>query len=159
MIRNDGREESTREKLPSSAEEGKAEAIASAGVVLVKKSNSRKIHNVDSLKSRRKGLRSTLTPAEAALWKCLQRSQLGKKFRRQHSIGPFIVDFYCAGVFSIPNPQRPILHRPSGGCSGLSSPPAPKMPPINLPMPPRTLPTPLTPSLTASEILNPWSGQ
>jgi len=30
------------------------------------------------------------------LWKHLQKRQLlGKKFRRQQSIGPFIVDFYC----------------------------------------------------------------
>jgi very-short-patch-repair endonuclease len=37
-----------------------------------------------------------LTPAEALLWKCLQRSQLlGKKFRRQFSIGHYIVDSYC----------------------------------------------------------------
>jgi very-short-patch-repair endonuclease len=37
-----------------------------------------------------------LTAAEAALWRLLQRSQLlGRKFRRQHPIGPYIVDFYC----------------------------------------------------------------
>jgi very-short-patch-repair endonuclease len=30
------------------------------------------------------------------LWKHLQKRQhLGKKFRRQYSIGPYIVDFYC----------------------------------------------------------------
>lgn len=30
------------------------------------------------------------------LWKHLQRSQLnGKKFRRQHSVGPYVLDFYC----------------------------------------------------------------
>lgn len=30
------------------------------------------------------------------MWKLLQKSQLyGRKFRRQHSIGPYIVDFYC----------------------------------------------------------------
>ena len=54
------------------------------------------IHNREPLKSRRRELRHSLTPAEASLWKSLQRSQLcGKKFRRQHSVGPFIVDFYC----------------------------------------------------------------
>ena len=53
-------------------------------------------HNLKSLKTRRKSLRSALTPAEAALWRVLQRAQLqNKKFRRQHSIGPYIVDFYC----------------------------------------------------------------
>ncbi len=54
------------------------------------------IHNLKSLKSRRKSLRNSLTPAEAILWKNLQRSQLeGMKFRRQHSIGSYIVDFFC----------------------------------------------------------------
>jgi very-short-patch-repair endonuclease len=57
---------------------------------------NRKLHNQPELKSFRKALRSSLTPAEAGLWKVLQRSQLdGFKFRRQASIGRFIVDFYC----------------------------------------------------------------
>ncbi len=54
------------------------------------------IHNHPTLKFRRRELRRSLTPAEAALWSSLQRSQLGgKKFRRQHSVGPYILDFYC----------------------------------------------------------------
>jgi very-short-patch-repair endonuclease len=37
-----------------------------------------------------------MTPAEARLWTYLKSSQLGgRKFRRQHSIGPYILDFYC----------------------------------------------------------------
>jgi very-short-patch-repair endonuclease len=56
----------------------------------------KRFHNHPSLGERRRTLRASLTPAEAALWRILQRSQLeGRKFRRQHSIGPFIVDFYC----------------------------------------------------------------
>ena len=44
----------------------------------------------------RKELRSHATPAEAALWKMLKNSQVGGyKFRRQHGIGPYILDFYC----------------------------------------------------------------
>ncbi|MCZ7540518.1 MAG: DUF559 domain-containing protein, partial [Anaerolineae bacterium] len=36
------------------------------------------------------------TPAEQALWKRLRKDQLaGVKFRRQHTFGPFIVDFYA----------------------------------------------------------------
>ncbi|WP_347923407.1 endonuclease domain-containing protein [Pontimicrobium sp. SW4] len=55
------------------------------------------IHNQKHLEERRKELRKNLTPAEATLWKSLQRKQLkGRKFRRQHSIQNFIVDFYCA---------------------------------------------------------------
>ena len=48
------------------------------------------------LQTFRTSLRKGLTPAEAALWKSLQRSQLdGRKFRRQHSVGNYILDFYC----------------------------------------------------------------
>jgi very-short-patch-repair endonuclease len=54
------------------------------------------IHNIKFLKPLRRKLRGALTPAEAKLWKHLQRSQLkGRKFRRQHGIGPYVVDFYC----------------------------------------------------------------
>ena len=55
-----------------------------------------RIHNRKSLKEVRRQLRRSLTPAEATLWKALQGSKLGgKKFRRQHSIGNYVVDFYC----------------------------------------------------------------
>ncbi len=39
--------------------------------------------------------RQAATPAEDALWQAIRNSQLGYKFRRQHAIGPFIVDFVC----------------------------------------------------------------
>ncbi|WNH08777.1 endonuclease domain-containing protein [Thalassobellus suaedae] len=56
----------------------------------------KQIHNYKYLEERRKELRKNLTPAEATLWKSLQRKQLkNRKFRRQHSIKNFIVDFYC----------------------------------------------------------------
>ena len=36
------------------------------------------------------------TDAEQTLWRHLRnRKQMGCKFRRQHPIGPYIVDFYC----------------------------------------------------------------
>jgi very-short-patch-repair endonuclease len=55
------------------------------------------IHNLKKLKDLRKDLRKHLTPAEAVLWKALQSRRLeGRKSRRQHSIGNFIVDFYCS---------------------------------------------------------------
>jgi very-short-patch-repair endonuclease len=54
------------------------------------------IHNKKSLKEKRKHLRNNGTPAEATLWNLLKAKQLeGRKFRRQHSIENFIVDFYC----------------------------------------------------------------
>lgn len=41
-------------------------------------------------------LRQRLTHAEATLWQALRNRQLGGlRFRCQHSIGRFIVDFYC----------------------------------------------------------------
>lgn len=55
-----------------------------------------KKHDKPELKVLRKELRQNLTPAEAFLWKYLSKSQLkGRKFRRQHSIEHYIVDFYC----------------------------------------------------------------
>ena len=54
------------------------------------------IHNRKYLLERRKDLRNNSTSAEATLWKSLQKNQLnGRKFRRQHSIENYIVDFYC----------------------------------------------------------------
>jgi len=50
-------------------------------------------------KQRARELRHEATPAEAILWKQLRgRRFAGFKFRRQHVIGSFIVDFYCAEV-------------------------------------------------------------
>ena len=54
------------------------------------------LFNKKHLKEFRKELRNNATPAESYLWKALQKKQLdGKKFRRQQSIGNYIVDFYC----------------------------------------------------------------
>lgn len=55
-----------------------------------------KLHNRRELKPRRKSLRNSATSAETVLWTYLKNGQLdGRKFRRQHSIGPYIADFYC----------------------------------------------------------------
>jgi very-short-patch-repair endonuclease len=52
------------------------------------------LNNRPILKARRKELRNNSTPAEKRLWKMLQHSSLGGyKFRRQHSVGFFILDF------------------------------------------------------------------
>ncbi len=41
-------------------------------------------------------LRNNATPAERRLWQYLRNRQLnGNRFRRQHPIGPYIVDFVC----------------------------------------------------------------
>ena len=54
------------------------------------------LHNLPYLRERRKALRSNLTLAEKRVWHRLKDAQLGMRVRRQHSIGNFIVDFYCA---------------------------------------------------------------
>ena len=41
-------------------------------------------------------LRQPQTPAESTLWNLLRNRNLKYKFRRQHPIDFFIVDFYCA---------------------------------------------------------------
>lgn len=49
----------------------------------------------DKLEIKRR-LRVEMTPAERTLWSKLCRRQfLGLKFRKQHGIGPFVVDFFC----------------------------------------------------------------
>ena len=55
-----------------------------------------KINNLPHLKTFRKELRNNLTPAEAKFWKIVQNKNFeGRKFRRQHSVGNYILDFYC----------------------------------------------------------------
>jgi very-short-patch-repair endonuclease len=55
----------------------------------------RTIHNLTKKKKARKILIKSATIHEIILWSRLRRNQLGSKFRRQHSIGKYIVDFYC----------------------------------------------------------------
>jgi len=70
-----------------------------AGVVdqlLTSHPMKRHIYNSKSLEPNRKELRNALTPAEAFLWDRLKKKQLsGKKFRRQYSVGPYTLDFFC----------------------------------------------------------------
>jgi len=54
------------------------------------------LHNIKYLKETRKHLRENMTEAELVLWSVLKDKKLaGRKFRRQHSIGYYIADFYC----------------------------------------------------------------
>ena len=54
------------------------------------------LFNRKGLKSFRSSLRKRSTSAEAELWEMLKSKQLdGRKFRRQYSIGSYIVDFCC----------------------------------------------------------------
>jgi very-short-patch-repair endonuclease len=52
-------------------------------------------HNDEQKKKQRRMLRNNTTHSEYVLWQELRKQKLGYKFRRQVSIGAFIVDFYC----------------------------------------------------------------
>jgi very-short-patch-repair endonuclease len=55
------------------------------------------IQSFDKTRQRARELRQQMTPAEVVLWDRLRSRRLGGyKFRRQHPIGPYIADFYCA---------------------------------------------------------------
>jgi very-short-patch-repair endonuclease len=55
-----------------------------------------RLYNKKSLNTKRRELRNNKTDAEKYLWYELKNRQLcNKKFRRQHSVGNFILDFYC----------------------------------------------------------------
>ena len=52
--------------------------------------------NPSEQKDLRQSLRNHTTAAEAILWRRLKGGQVnGLKFRRQHGMGPYIMDFYC----------------------------------------------------------------
>ena len=54
------------------------------------------LNNILSMMSKRRILRNNMTEEELILWSELKHSKLnGYKFRRQHSIGYYILDFYC----------------------------------------------------------------
>lgn len=58
--------------------------------------NNFELKNLPHLEKFRKKLRKNQTPAETLLWKFIKRNQIkDTRFRRQFSIGNYILDFYC----------------------------------------------------------------
>jgi len=58
-------------------------------------------------------LRRNMTPAEQKLWNALRGKQLdGLKFRAQHPVGPFVLDFWC--------PARKLVVEVDGGVADRS---------------------------------------
>ena len=47
------------------------------------------------LRDHARELRGNSTDAERALWQRIRGQQFGVRFRRQHVVEPFILDFYC----------------------------------------------------------------
>jgi very-short-patch-repair endonuclease len=56
------------------------------------------VRSPDFIRERAKDMRRTLTQPERNLWLLLRRNELGLHFRRQHPVGPYILDFYCASA-------------------------------------------------------------
>ncbi|HNW71922.1 MAG TPA: endonuclease domain-containing protein [Candidatus Paceibacterota bacterium] len=56
------------------------------------------LKNKSRLCSRRRELRRKQTKQEGLLWKSIRNRNLGVKFRRQYSIGGYILDFYCPEI-------------------------------------------------------------
>ena len=55
-----------------------------------------RVNNLAEQKSLRRKLRRNSTPEEVALWGLLKGKQICQcQFRRQFSVGPYILDFYC----------------------------------------------------------------
>ncbi len=64
-------------------------------------------------KFRAREMRNNPTPAEALLWEHLRRNQLGVRFRRQHNIDRFVVDFYCAAARLVIEVVGPVHEQPN----------------------------------------------
>jgi very-short-patch-repair endonuclease len=48
-----------------------------------------------TMTARARTLRKRVSPIEQRLWHALRGAQLGASFRRQHPVGPYVLDFYC----------------------------------------------------------------
>ena len=60
------------------------------------KNNYRIRGTIPEIEQAARKLRKNLTPAEARLWSAIRNKQLeGLRFRCQHPVGNFILDFYC----------------------------------------------------------------
>ncbi|MCH7905759.1 MAG: DUF559 domain-containing protein [Armatimonadetes bacterium] len=46
-------------------------------------------------RNRARQLRQEMSGSEQVLWQIIRRRNLGFGFRRQYSVGPYVLDFYC----------------------------------------------------------------
>jgi very-short-patch-repair endonuclease len=65
------------------------------GSGVVDSNKNMRLLNDKKLKARRQYLRNNCPKTEKIIWRELSNSKTGFKFRRQTSIGNYIVDFYC----------------------------------------------------------------
>lgn len=55
-----------------------------------------KLYNLIELKQKRRDLRRNQPSPETVMWNIVRSRQIrGYKFKRQFSVGPFILDFFC----------------------------------------------------------------
>lgn len=86
---------------PAPSPEGQEELSASPSALLVEKEDEQTLHHYnprlpEELKERIRELRQNATEAEQLLWALLHnRASHDAKFRRQHPVGGYILDFYC----------------------------------------------------------------
>ena len=61
------------------------------------------------LRPQARGMRTEATSAEALLWTRLRKSQVcGVRFRRQHALNRYVVDFFCPAVRLVVEVDGPI---------------------------------------------------
>ena len=66
------------------------------GALITPKTQTTHVFNTKDMKYLRRQLRSNGTPAEGGLWNILKGKKVGGlQFRRQYSVGQYILDFYC----------------------------------------------------------------
>ena len=85
---------------PQPSPEGKGDKSVPLGKDLGKARKDLGVHTADPmmygmLKKRAEEMRKNPTEAESVLWNALRGNGVGVKFRQQHIIEDFIVDFYC----------------------------------------------------------------
>lgn len=56
------------------------------------------LKNKSKLLPRRRELRRNQTRQEEILWRCIKNRKLGVKFKRQYSIGGYVLDFYSSEI-------------------------------------------------------------
>jgi very-short-patch-repair endonuclease len=57
-----------------------------------------KVFNSKNEQEKRRQLRKVMAPAEVRVWSRMRAKQLNYKFRRQHSVGAYVLDFYCPEI-------------------------------------------------------------
>jgi very-short-patch-repair endonuclease len=72
------------------------------------------LHNMKRMEKARRLLRKKSTKPEILLWSRLRKGQTGFKFRRQHSIGPYVADFYCGELRLVVEADGPLHFEEKG---------------------------------------------